>query len=496
MRLPTNLTLPLIIACALFMENLDGTIIATSLPVIAKDLAENPIALKLALTSYLVSLAVFIPISGWMADRYGSRTVFRAAIGVFVFGSLACGFSSSLGGFVLARFVQGMGGAMMVPVGRLVLLKSVEKRELVKVLSYLTMPALLGPIFGPPLGGFISTYWHWRGIFFINVPIGLVGWTLAGRYVPEIVEDLRTPLDWSGFLLSGIGLSALTLGAATLGQHLLPPLGSGLCIVGGALSIACYVVHARRFSREGRRPVLDFTFLKVRTYFAGVVGGSLFRIGVGASPFLLPLMLQLGFGFTALQSGLLTCSSAAAAMFMKTLATTILKRFGFRTVLSVNALIASMTIVGYGAFSASTSIALMLGVLLFGGFFRSLQFTSLNALSYADIDKRDMGSASGLANVAQQMSLSTGVTLGAAALEAMAWAGGRSDVVAGDFRVAFLVVGLVSASSFLLIRRLPADAGDEVSGREIVRADPPLDPDETIEPAPSIATGASVSPMR
>ena len=482
MRLPANLTLPLIIACALFMENLDGTIIATSLPVIATDLAENPIALKLALTSYLVSLAVFIPVSGWMSDRYGSRTVFRAAIAVFVFGSLACGFSGSLGGFVVARFVQGMGGAMMVPVGRLVLLKSVEKRELVQVLSFLTMPALLGPILGPPLGGFISTYWHWRWIFFINVPIGLIGWILAGRYVPEIVEDLRTPLDWVGFLLSGIGLSALTLGAATLGQHLLPPVGSALCIAGGIACITGYVVHARRFKREGRRPVLDFGFLRVKTYFAGVVGGSLFRVGVGASPFLLPLMLQLGFGYTALQSGLLTCSSAAAAMFMKTLATTILKRFGFRTVLSVNALVASATIIAYGAFSATTPIAMMLGVLLFGGFFRSLQFTSLNALSYADIDKRDMGAASGLANVAQQMSLSTGVTVGAAALEAMTLAAQRTDVVANDFRVAFLVVGLISASSFWLILRLPRNAGDEVSGRAIEQADPPLQPGDTPKP--------------
>lgn len=479
MRLPAHLTLPLIIACALFMENLDGTIIATSLPVIAQDLGENPIALKLALTSYLVSLAVFIPISGWMADRYGSRTVFRAAMAVFVFGSLACGFSSSLGGFVVARFVQGMGGAMMVPVGRLVLLKSVEKRELVKVLSYLTMPALLGPILGPPLGGFISTYFHWRWIFFINVPIGLLGWFLAGRFVPEIVEDARAPLDWVGFLLSGVGLSALTLGAATLGQHLLPASASAACIVAGAVAIAAYVAHARRFARAGRRPVLDFTFLKVRTYFVGVVGGSLFRIGVGASPFLLPLMLQLGFGFTALQSGLLTCSSAAAAMFMKTLATRILKRFGFRTVLTVNALIASGTIVAYGAFSAATPIALMLCLLLIGGFFRSLQFTSLNALSYADIDKHDMGGASGLANVAQQMSLSTGVTLGAAALESMAAAAGRADVAASDVRVAFLVVGLVSATSFWLTWRLPANAGDEVSGRDIVRADPPLRADET-----------------
>lgn len=482
MRLPSHFTLPLIIACALFMENLDGTIIATSLPVIASDLNENPIALKLALTAYLVSLAVFLPISGWMADRHGSRSVFRWAIAVFVSGSVACGFANSLSGFVVARFVQGMGGAMMVPVGRLVLLKSVEKRELVKVLSYLTMPALLGPIIGPPLGGFISTYFDWRGIFFINVPIGLLGWTLAGRYVPQIVEDLRTPLDGLGFMLSGFGLSALTLGAATFGQHLLTPTVSGLCLVSGAASLALYVLHARRLARAGRYPVLDFQFLRVPTYFAGVVGGTLFRIGVGASPFLLPLMLQLGFGMTALQSGLLTCSSAAAAMFMKTLATSILKRFGFRTVLSVNALIASATIVGYGMFSSTTPVAWMLGVLLFGGFFRSLQFTSLNALAYADIERSDLGRAAGLANVAQQMALSTGVTIGAAVLEAMTASAGRVNVTASDFPITFLVVGLISASSFWPIFRLPKNAGDEVSGRALIEADPSLEREGTPRP--------------
>jgi len=453
--------LPLIIACALFMENMDSTVIATSLPVIAADLNVNPISLKLALTAYLVSLAVFIPISGWMADRFGSKTVFRLAIGVFMLGSLACAFSSTLGGFVAARFMQGMGGAMMVPVGRLVLLKSVQKNQLVQAMSYLTIPALLGPVIGPPLGGAISTYFHWRWIFLINIPIGVLGIYLATRHVPQIREHDLAPLDLGGFILSGCGLSAMTLGLATAGEHLLTREMSTACVMVGALALAFYVRHALVSSH----PLLDFRFLRVATYRTGVVGGGLFRIGVGAMPFLLPLMLQLGFGFSAVQSGLLTCTSALAAMFMKTQAVAILRRFGFRTVLTWNALIAAATIGCYGLFTPATPYMLMVGVLLAGGFFRSLQFTSLNALAYADIERERMSAASSLANVTQQLSLSLGVTIGAFILEHAAAAHGRTEVAAGDFGIAFAVVAVISASSFWFNLRLQKNAGAEVSGR-------------------------------
>lgn len=453
--------LPLIIACALFMENMDSTVIATSLPVIAADLQVNPISLKLALTAYLVSLAVFIPISGWMADRFGSKTVFRLAIGVFMLGSLACAFSSTLGGFVVARFMQGMGGAMMVPVGRLVLLKSVQKNQLVQAMSYLTIPALLGPVIGPPLGGAISTYFHWRWIFLINMPIGLVGIYLATRHVPQIREPGVAPPDLAGFMMTAFGLSAMTLGLATAGEHLLSAQASAACMVAGALALAFYVRHALRAAH----PLLDFRFLRVATYRTGVVGGGLFRIGVGAMPFLLPLMLQLGFGFSAVQSGLLTCTSALAAMFMKTQAVAILRRFGFRTVLTWNALIAAATIGCYGLFTPATPYMLMVGVLLAGGFFRSLQFTSLNALAYADIERERMSAASSLANVTQQLSLSLGVTIGAFILEHAAAAHGRTEVAAGDFGIAFAVVALISASSFWFNLRLHTHAGAEVSGR-------------------------------
>ncbi len=456
-----TLLLPLIIACALFMENMDSTVIATSLPVIAEDLGVNPISLKLALTAYLVSLAVFIPVSGWMADRFGSLTVFRLAIGVFMLGSLTCGFSSSLGGFVAARFLQGMGGAMMVPVGRLILLKSVPKNELVQAMSYLTIPALLGPVFGPPLGGFISTYFHWRWIFFINIPIGIVGIYLATRHVPQITEPDLAPLDVVGFVLSGFGLSALTLGLATAGQHLLSKEMSIACVVAGSISLALYVRHAFRSDH----PLLDFRFLRVPTYRTSVVGGAVFRIGVGAMPFLLPLMMQLGLGYSALQSGLLTCTSALAAMFMKTMAVAILRRYGFRKVLIWNAVIAAGSIASYGLFTQTTPYALMVGLLLLGGFFRSLQFTAMNALAYADIARAEMSPASSLANVTQQLALSLGVTIAAWVLETSAGLQNHATVNAADFSVAFMVVGAIASLSFWFNLRLAPNAGAEVSGR-------------------------------
>ena len=456
-----TLLLPLIIACALFMENMDSTVIATSLPVIAADLGVNPISLKLALTAYLVSLAVFIPVSGWMADRFGSLTVFRLAIGVFMLGSLTCGFSSSLDGFVAARFLQGMGGAMMVPVGRLILLKSVPKNELVQAMSYLTIPALLGPVFGPPLGGFISTYFHWRWIFFINIPIGILGIYLATRHVPQITEPDLAPLDFVGFVLSGFGLSALTLGLATAGQYLLSREMSTLCVIAGGFSLALYVRHA--FKSE--HPLLDFRFLRVATYRTSVIGGAVFRIGVGAMPFLLPLLMQLGFGYSALQSGLITCTSALAAMFMKTMAVAILRRYGFRNVLIWNAVIAAGSIVSYGLFTHTTPYALMVGLLLLGGFFRSLQFTAMNALAYADIARAEMSPASSLANVTQQLALSLGVTIAAWVLETSAGLHGHAVVKVADFSVAFMVVGAIASMSFWFNLRLAPNAGAEVSGR-------------------------------
>ena len=457
---------PLTVATALFMENTDSTVIATALPSIAASLHEDPIALKLALTSYLVSLAIFIPVSGWAADRFGARTVFRAALCVFLAGSLACAAANGLGWFVAARFLQGMGGAMMVPVGRLVVLRSAPKAQLVTALSYLTLPAMVGPVIGPPLGGLITTWLDWRWIFFINVPIGIVGLILATLYFEDIREEERPPLDVIGFLLLGAGLAALMLGLASTGRHLLPWEVTWGCFIAGAVLLPLYFWRSRRVAH----PVVRLDLLRYPTFRAAVTGGSLFRIGTGAIPFLLPLMLQVGFGLDALRSGLITFAAAAGAMFVKTLAPAILRRFGFRRVMVLNAVLASAFLAVNGLYTAQTPHLLMLGVLFVGGCARSVQFTCVNAIAYADLDKPDMSAATSFASVAQQLSLSLGVTFGALALEGAAALHGRTAIEAADFGPAFFVVAAISLLSVFPFRALSPEAGAEVSGRRVAAA--------------------------
>lgn len=456
------LVAPLIVATALFMEQLDGTVLATALPAMAADLHEDPVALKLALTSYLLALAVFIPLSGWAADRFGARHVFCAAIIVFTIGSILCGFSNSLGSLVMARVVQGMGGAMMVPVGRLVILRTSPRHELVRALAWLTIPALIGPMIGPPLGGFIATYFHWRYIFWINVPIGLLGLALASRFIPQLFEENVRPLDVKGALLSSVALSCLVFGFTILGRGVAPAPVVALVVAIGVAALLEYVRHARR----APHPIIDLGLLSIPTFRAAILGGFLFRIGLGATPFLLPLLLQAGFGLSAYQSGLLTFVAAAGAIAMKTTAQPILKHFGFRRVLIFNTLISSAFLAGNALFAATTPHWIIMGALLIGGFFRSLEFTALNAIAYAEIEAASMSNATSFAAVGQQLSLSTGVAIGAAALETTRALHGGGALRAEDFGIAFCVVAVLSALSVFVFLRLAPDAGDELTGRK------------------------------
>lgn len=462
---------PLIIAVALFMENMDSTVIATSLPAIARDIGANPLALKLAITTYLLSLAVFIPASGWTADRFGARAVFRAAIAVFVIGSIGCALSGSLTDFVIARIVQGMGGAMMTPVGRMVLVRTIAKRELVGAMIWVTTPAVMGPVLGPPVGGFITTYATWHWIFIINVPIGILGILLATRFIPDIRADERERFDIVGMVLAGLGIGGLAFGLSVLGLNYLPWFVVAALIVGGACFLGAYLAHARRTSN----PVLDLTLFRVPTFFAGVVGGFMFRLGIGALSFLLPLMLQIGFGMTPFHSGLITFATALGSLTMKGAITTILRRFGFRTILVGNALVSSAFLAVCAAFTQTTPVVVMFVLLMIGGFFRSLQFTSINTIAYAEVDAAHVGRATVLVSVGQQLAISSGVALGALAVEINLHVHGSTQLQASDFPPAFLALALVSGLSAFLFARLNAEAGAEMASRRAAPSQPPDD---------------------
>jgi EmrB/QacA subfamily drug resistance transporter len=452
---------PLIVGCALFMEMLDSTVISTALPAIAHSLHQDPIRLNLAITAYMLSLAVFVPISGWMADRFGARIVFRAAILIFMLGSILCGLSGSLSAIVASRILQGFGGAMMVPVGRLIVLRTVEKSNLVTAMSYLTVPAVLGPVVGPPVGGFIVTYWSWRWIFFINVPIGLIGIALVSTFIENVREQDVPPLDLTGFVLTGLGLAGLVFGFETIGRGVLPP-GITMCVMAaGGICTGAYILHARRTPY----PIVDLKLLKIPTFAVSTIGGGLFRIGIGALPFLLPMLLQLVFGLTPFASGLLTFTSACGALLMKPTAGPIIRRLGFRSVLIGNGVICALILSSYALFRPTTPYPVIISALFIGGFLRSLQFTALGTLAYADVPNPMMSSASTLSSMAQQFFMSLGITVAALVLHYSLSLHGSKMLTVHDFTPAFLITGILSLLAALTYVVLEPDAGEVVSGR-------------------------------
>lgn len=452
---------PLIVGCALFMEMLDSTVIVTALPAMARSLHENPITLNLAITAYLMSLGVFIPISGWVADRYGARKVFRCAIVLFTLGSMLCGMAQSLPELVVFRVLQGFGGAMMTPVGRLVVLRSVQKSDLVQAMSYLTVPSMLGPVVGPPVGGFIVTYYSWRWIFYINVPICILGLVLVTLFIDDLPPTIVPRLDIRGFALTGVGLAGLSFGFETIGRGVVAPWLIGLAMAAGLLLTALYVRHARRI----KEPIVSLALLGIPTFRAANTGGSLFRMGMGAMPFLLALLLQIAFGLSPFLSGLLIFANASGAFLMKFVVHPVVRAFGFRPLLIVNGLLSAVSIGVCALFTATTPHSVIAVVLLLGGFFQSLQFTSLNALCYADVPSRLTSHASTFATMAQQLSFSFGVALAAMILHLGLALHGRTALSVHEIAPALLLTSLLPLVGVLLFLPLPADAGHEVSGR-------------------------------
>jgi len=454
-------TTALIIASALFMETLDSTVLATALPTMARSFQVSPLHMSVALTSYMLGLALFIPASGYFADRFGARLIFRLAIAIFTVGSMLCGQANSLPVLVAARLFQGIGGAMMVPVGRLVLLRTVAMKDLVAAMSWFTVPALLGPVVGPPLGGFLVTYLSWRWIFYINVPIGILGIYLATVFIEDVREPDPGQFDLRGFLLSSVSLSCLMYGLEMASR------GGGTSARTTAIILAVGLVAGVGYFRHARwalNPILDFKLMRIPTFGISVISGSLTRITGGALPFLLPMMMQVGFGYSAARSGLITFSTAMGSFLMKTVTTPILRRYGFRTTLVWNGLIATGFLAICAAFRPSWPLMCINLALVVGGFFQSLQFTALNTVAYADIPQPRMSSATSFYATFQQMLLSVGICVSAALLAlSMAVAGHRGPHLS-DFTVAFLGVTAVSMFASPVCARLPRNVGSTMTG--------------------------------
>ncbi len=398
--------LPWLVAVAFFMESLDTTILNTAVPTVAAALKVAPLSMKSVLSSYTLSLAVFIPISGWMADRFGTRRVFASAIGLFTLGSVLCGVSSEIHVLVACRILQGCGGAMMVPVGRLTMVRTFAKSELVRAMSFVAIPGLIGPMLGPIAGGLIVSYFHWRVIFFVNLPIGLAGLFLVYLHLPDYREDWN-PLDVVGLILFGSGVGLLSYVLEVFGEHSLSVEEVlGLLAVSIAL-LAGYGLHASQI----RFPLLALDLFKIRTFRAAVSGSYFTRLGIGGIPFILPLLYQVGLGFNPIQSGLLMMPQAIAAISLKPTMPRILARFGYRSVLISNTIILGLLILVFATIGESTPVWFIIAQALCFGFFSSLQYTSMNTLVYSDISERQASGASSIASTMQQMSISFGVAL-------------------------------------------------------------------------------------
>lgn len=397
--------MPWLVAVAFFMQSLDTTILNTAVPNIARALQVAPLSMKSVLASYTLSLAVFIPVSGWMANRFGTRRVFAGAIGLFALGSLLCGLSRNIHWLVAFRVLQGCGGAMMVPVGRLTLVRALPKSQLVRAMSFVAVPALVGPMLGPVAGGLITHYFHWSVIFFINVPIGLVGLYLVYRNLPDYREDRTPPLDLPGLALFSAGIALLSYVLEVFGEHRLSTSAVLALLALSALLLAAYGLRATHTVH----PLLQLGLFRIRTFRAAVSGSFFTRIGIAGIPFLLPLLYQVGLGYNAIQSGLLMMPQALAAMGLKMTVPAILARFGYRTVLVANTVLLGLLIALFATIGIATPVWLIVVLSFTYGFFQSLQFTSMNTLVYADVSAKAAAGASTIASTAQQLSMSFGV---------------------------------------------------------------------------------------
>lgn len=461
--------LPWLVATALFMEQLDATIVNTAVPSIAASLGVTPLSLKSVVTSYILSLAVGIPVSGWIADRYGTRRVFGIAIAIFTFASILCGLSLSAPMMVFARLLQGIGGALMMPVGRLAIIRTFPKSELLGAMNFVIIPALIGPLLGPTVGGVIVHWVSWRAIFFINVPVGLAALYLVYRYMPDYHGHEERPLDVPGLILFSSGTAILSWLLEVFGEHALDPVTAALLLALSVGLLGAYVWHASKL----KFPLLKLSLLKIRTFRSSVLGGFITRLGVGAMPFLLPLLYQVGLGLPAWYSGLLMMPAAAAAMGMKLVAPRLLARFGYRQVLVVNTVCIGLTIGLFALVGPATPTWVIVAIGLAQGFFNSLQFSSMNTLAYADVEPRDSSMASTISSSLQQLSMSFGLAAGS--LITGWFLGGvpqtNHEMVRGALHHAFAALSVITLCSSIVFWRLRPGDGESISRGNVPKAE-------------------------
>jgi EmrB/QacA subfamily drug resistance transporter len=453
--------LPWLVAIALFMEHLNATILNTAVPAIANSLEVTPLSLKAVVSSYILSLAVGIPVSGWMADRFGTRRVFFSAVAIFTFASILCGLAQSVPMLVAARILQGIGAAMMLPVGRIAIVRTFPKSELLAAMNFVIIPALIGPLLGPTVGGLIVHWLPWQAIFFVNVPIGIIALWLIHRHMPDYRSDNPPPLDVIGFVLFGCGIALLSWVLEIFGEHYLDATLIGILLGLSFALLAAYGLH----TRDKRHPLLQLALFKIRTFRVAVAGGFVTRFGLGGMPFLLPLLYQVGLGFPAWQSGLLMMPSAAAAMFMKVISIRVLKQFGYRPVLIINTLLIGSTIMMYSLVDSSTAIYWIISISLAQGLFNSLQFSSMNSMAFADVSSRQASMASTIASSVQQLSISFGLAF--ASIIAGLFLGdipqSNRTAVTDALHNAFITLGGLTILSSLSFWALRKNDGDNVS---------------------------------
>jgi EmrB/QacA subfamily drug resistance transporter len=457
--LPAGSALPLLVAGAFFMENLDATVIVTALPQMAQAFGVHPVDMNIGVSAYILTTTVFIPASGWIANRFGTRKVFSMAIVLFALASILCSVSTSLATFTAARMLQGFSGALMVPVGRLVVLRNTSKSDLIRAIATITWPGLVAPIIGPPLGGFITTFASWHWIFIINVPLSVVALYFSQKLVPALPGESGVPFDWLGFALTGAACLGLMFGLDLFNQQGVSWLPIA-CVAGSVLLGALTVQHSIR----APFPLLPMVAMKIKSYAVTIYGGSLFRIAIGALPFLLPLMFQLGYGMSAFDAGLLVLAVFAGNLAMKPFTSAILHRFKFRSVMLVNGILNSLTIFACALLTPEVPTSLTLLLLFASGMTRSMQFTALNTLTFSQVPSEQMGGANTLANTVQQLSTGLGITIGALSLRVAEHfqTDAGSTVHLAQFHLAFIIIGLFSLVGTLNNLSLSPTAGDEI----------------------------------